>query len=173
MGVQDNFLRVVLCCEWMYDNRFWEYTWLGDNSSGLQYPNLYNIVRAKEVIVADVLPQTPLNTRFNRSLKGDKWGSCIGLVRRLMRANLNDEPHSFKWFLSTTCAFTVKSMHAYYMNGHTVFFLQKYLWNIKVPLDISIFMCLLYMKVLLTKDDLAKRWWNGCKNVSFVIHRRQ
>jgi hypothetical protein len=102
----------------------------------LQYPNLYNIVRAKEVIVADVLPQTPLNTRFNRSLKGDKWGSCIGLVRRLMRANLNDEPHSFKWLLSTTCAFTVKSMHAYYMNGHTVFFFKntceilKYHWTL-------------------------------------------
>jgi hypothetical protein len=50
--------------------RFWEDTWLGDTSLANQYPTLYNIVRTKEVLVADVLYQNPLNIRFNRILTG-------------------------------------------------------------------------------------------------------
>jgi hypothetical protein len=38
-----------------------------------------------------------------------------------MRVNLNDEPDSFKWRLSTTCGLTVKYMYADYMNEHMVF----------------------------------------------------
>jgi hypothetical protein len=43
-----------------------------------------------------------------------------------MNIQLNDEPNRFKWHLTTTGLFTVKSMYADYMNGHTVF-LKKYL----------------------------------------------
>jgi hypothetical protein len=42
------------------------------------------------------------------------------------------------------------------MNGHTVF-LKKYIWKLKVSLKIRIFMWFLHRKVLLTKDNLAKR----------------
>jgi hypothetical protein len=52
------------------------------------------------------------------------------------------------------------------MNGHTVF-LRKYIWKIKVPLKIKIFMWFLYRKVILTKDNLAKCSWNGCKKCVF------
>jgi hypothetical protein len=38
----------------------------------------------------------------------------------------------------------------------------NYLWKIKVPLKIKIFMWFLFKKVLVTKDNLAKRHWNGC-----------
>ena len=37
----------------------------------------------------------------------------------------------------------------------------------KVPLKIKIFMWFLYQKVILTKDNLAKRNWNGIKCCSF------
>jgi hypothetical protein len=40
-----------------------------------------------------------------------------------------------------------------------------------VPLKVKIFMWFLYHKVILTKDNLAKRNWNGCKNVRFVTLR--
>jgi hypothetical protein len=52
------------------------------------------------------------------------------------------------------------------MNGHTVY-LRKYLWKIKIPLKIKIFMWFLSNKVLLTKDNLAKRKWNGCQKCCF------
>jgi hypothetical protein len=37
---------------------FWEDSWLGDRPLSVQYPTLFNTVRTKEVIVADVLTQT-------------------------------------------------------------------------------------------------------------------
>jgi hypothetical protein len=141
--------------------RFWEDTWLGDTPLATQYPSLYNIVRTKHVLVTDVLFNVPLNIGFNRTLTGDRWNSWVSLLQRLMNVHLSDEPCSFKWNLTTTGIFSVKSMYADYMNGHTVF-LKKYLWKIKVPLKIWIFMWFLYKKVILTKDNLAKRRWTGC-----------
>ena len=60
----------------------------------------------------------------------------------------------------------MKSMYVDCMNGHTPF-LRKYLWKLKVPLKIKIFMWFLNRKVILTKDNLAKRNWNGCKKCAF------
>jgi hypothetical protein len=162
MGVKDNFFK---CGSFVIGDgsgtRFWEDVWLGNTSLANQYPSLYNIVRTKNILVADVLNQTLLNIRFNRVLIGDKWDAWIHLVSRLMNVNLNDEPDRFKWNLTTTGIFTVKSVYADIMNGHTVF-LKKYLWKIKVPLKIRIFMWFLHKKVILNKDNLAKRRWTGC-----------
>jgi hypothetical protein len=58
------------------------------------------------------------------------------------------------------------------MNGHTVF-LKKYLWKIKVPLKIQIFMWLLYKKVILTKDNLPKAVGQGAVNAFSVSNRKQ
>jgi hypothetical protein len=79
-------------------------------------------------------------------------------VSRLMNINLNDEPDRFKWRLTTMGIFRVKSMYANIMNGNTVF-LKTYLWKIKVPLKIRFFMWFLHKKVILTKDNIAKRRW--------------
>jgi hypothetical protein len=83
-----------------------------------------------------------------------------------MNVYLSDEPDSFKWNLTTKGIFSVKSMYVDYMNGHTVF-LKKKLWKIKVPLKIQIFMWFLSKKVILTKDNLAKRRWTGCTKCVF------
>jgi hypothetical protein len=76
-----------------------------------------------------------------------------------MNVHLTDEPDSFNWNLTTTGIFSIKSMYADCLNGHTVFQKKKYLWNIKIPLKIRIFMWFLYKKMILTKDCLAKRRW--------------
>jgi hypothetical protein len=52
---------------------FWEDIWLGDISLANKYPTLYNIIKTKNVLVADVLNQIPLNIWFNRAIVGDKW----------------------------------------------------------------------------------------------------
>jgi hypothetical protein len=83
-----------------------------------------------------------------------------------MNVHLNDEPDRFKWHLTTTGSFLVKSMYADIMNGHTVF-LKKYLWKIKVPLKIRIFIGFLYKKMILTKDNLVKRRWTWCTKCVF------
>jgi hypothetical protein len=52
------------------------------------------------------------------------------------------------------------------MNDNTRF-LRKYLWKLKISLKIKIFMWFLSNKVLLTKDNLAKRAWIRCKICCF------
>ena len=52
------------------------------------------------------------------------------------------------------------------MNGHTRYLL-KYLWKLKIPLKIKIFLWFLCRKELLTKDNLIKRNWTGCKKCVF------
>jgi hypothetical protein len=149
--------------------RFWEDTWLGETPLSSQYLALYNIVRHKHVRVADVLSNPPLNTGFRRVLRDDRWESWLNLVQRLMTVQQNDEPDCFKWHLTTSGVFSMKSLYADFMNDHTKY-LQKYLWKMKVPLKISIFMCFLHKKVILIKDNLLKRSWSP--SVHFEIVRK-
>jgi hypothetical protein len=83
-----------------------------------------------------------------------------------MPVNLTEDLDIFVWKLNTSATFSVKSMYVDIMNGHTIF-LCKYIWKIKVQLKIKIFMWFLYKKLILTKDKLAKRKWNGWKKCVF------
>jgi hypothetical protein len=83
-----------------------------------------------------------------------------------MNVQLSDELDKFIWNLTTSGNFSVKLLYADYMNGHMVF-LNKYIWKLKVPLKIRMFMWFLHRKVLLTKDNLTKRKWLGCNKCAF------
>jgi hypothetical protein len=102
------------------------------------------------------LSQTPINIGFRQALSGTRANSWIHLCTRLMDVQLTTQPDHFKWGLTKSGLFTVKSMYLDYMDDHTKY-LHKYLWKIKVPLKIRIFMWFLHKKVLLTKDNLIKR----------------
>ena len=92
--------------------------------------------------------------------------SWLHLCRRLMMVQLSDEQDKFVWNLTASGVFSIKSMYEDLMNDHTVF-LRKYLWKLKIPLKIKIFMWFLQNKVLLTKDNLVKRNWVGCTKCCF------
>jgi hypothetical protein len=147
--------------------KFWEDPWLEKVSLADQYPLLYAIVNNKNKRVAEVMANNPLQITFKRILRGERWETWLDLVSRLMNIQLSDESDKFSWSLTSSGKFTVKSLYADYMNGHTVF-LKKYIWKLKVPLKIRIFMWFLHRKVLLTKDNLAKRKWLGCKICVFL-----
>jgi hypothetical protein len=53
---------------------FWEDAWLDKAPLTNQYPTLYAVVRHKNVRVADVLNQSPLNIAFIRILREDRGG---------------------------------------------------------------------------------------------------
>jgi hypothetical protein len=46
---------------------------------------------------------------------------------------------------------------------------NSYLWTIRIPLKIKVFIWLLYREAILTKDNLVKRNWHGMLCVTFVI----
>jgi hypothetical protein len=146
--------------------RFWEDVWLGEVSLADQYPSLYNIVLYKHVTVASVLSQVPLNIRFRHVLVGNKWTEWLHLCQRLMQIRLNNNSDRFVWKLTPNGVFSVKSMYEDCMNDNTPY-MKKYIWKLKIPLKIKIFLWFLSKKVLLTKDNLVKRRWTGCTNCVF------
>jgi hypothetical protein len=115
---------------------FWEDTWLGNTLLAQQYPSLYNIVHHKNVTVAQVLAQSPLNITFRRILNDNKWTAWLQLCWKLMMVHLNGEDDRFV-NLTPNGLFTVKSMYEDLMCDHTPF-LRKYLWKVKIPLKIKI-----------------------------------
>jgi hypothetical protein len=117
-------------------------------------------VRHKNVRVADVLTQTPLNVGLTRVLRDGRCERWLHLVQRLINVQLFEEPDSFIRHLTTFGIFTVKSLYEEYMNEDTRY-LQKYIWKSKIQLKIKISMWFLHKKVLLTKDNLSKGNWIG------------
>ena len=83
-----------------------------------------------------------------------------------MQISLSDDSDNFKWKLTTTGTFTLKSLYVDFLNGHTRF-LRKYLWRLKIPLKIKIILWFLQRKVLLTRDNLIKQRWTDCKKCVF------
>jgi hypothetical protein len=123
-------------------------------------------VNYKNVTVANSIKEDGLNISFRRYLTGDRWQAWLDLVERLMDVHLTDEKDTFIWKLTESGQFSVKSLYAELMNGNTKF-LRKYLWKMKVPLKIRIFMWFLNRKEILTKDNLVKRNWTGDKKCVF------
>jgi hypothetical protein len=106
---------------------------------------------------------------FRRGLNDHKWSEWLHLCQRLMAVNLSDK---FVWKLTEFGVFTVKSYYMDLMNGHTRF-LCKYLWKLKIPLKIKIFMWFLHNKVFLTKNNLAIFFFGMVvKSVAFLILTR-
>jgi hypothetical protein len=148
------------------DTRFWEDTWLGNKSLAILYPSLYNIVHRKNVSVANVLNQNSLNITFRRTLTENRWTLWLQLAQRLMFIQLNGEKDTFVWGLTSSGQFTVKSMYLDMLDDDTKY-LKKYIWKMKVPLKIKVFMWFFNRKVILTKDNLLKRNWNGNESCCF------
>ena len=166
MGVKDQFLNLGRF-KLVSGNqiRFWEDKWLGNQKLKNQFPNLFNIVRKKHITVAEVLSSNPLNVSFRRALVGVKLTEWYNLVASLIHINLNDGMNLFMWNLQKNGAFTVNSMYRHLVNNGLK--VMQEIWHMKIPLKIKIFMWYLKRGVILTKDNLARRNWNGNKACCF------
>ena len=124
---------------------------------------MFNIVRRKQDSVAQVLSSTPLNISFRRNLVGANLSNWHRIVASLQDVNLMEERDVFIWGLNASGNFMVKSMYAALIsNGVRV---SQDIWQIQVPMKIKVF---LWKKgVILTKDNLARRNWNGDKKCCF------
>jgi hypothetical protein len=83
-----------------------------------------------------------------------------------MNTQLSNQKDKFVWSLTTSGLFTVKLMYLDLLDDGAKFF-KKYIWKIKVPLKIRVFMCFLHRKVILTKDNLPKQ--NGTGNEKYCF----
>ena len=73
---------------------------------------------------------------------------------------LNEERDEIKWTLDKKGVYTVKSFYRHLIeNG--VKYPHLYMWKIKMPPRIKVFMWLALRKSTLTKDNLIRRGWKG------------
>ena len=96
MGVKDKFLSLGRFS--LKDGsqiRFWEDIWLGNRTLKSQFPSLFNIVRRRHAMVAEVFSTTPLNISFRRALVGDKLHDWLHIVDMLLNINLQEGRGTF------------------------------------------------------------------------------
>uniref|UniRef100_A0A452XBT8 Reverse transcriptase zinc-binding domain-containing protein n=1 Tax=Aegilops tauschii subsp. strangulata TaxID=200361 RepID=A0A452XBT8_AEGTS len=142
--------------------RFWEDTWLGNNSLMVQYPSLYRIVRHKFVTIKQVFGQENPDISFHRDLLGTRLAAWNELLTRLEDIQLSYEPDTFRWNLHQNGKFSVKSMYDAMVHCDVPVDNRK-LWKLKIPLRVKIFLWFLNKGVILTRDNLARRNWHGSK----------
>ncbi|WVZ66965.1 hypothetical protein U9M48_016115 [Paspalum notatum var. saurae] len=117
MGIKDQFLELgTFKLNSGTQIRFWEDVWLENQSLKYLYPNLFNIVRKKHAMVAEILSTNPINVSFRRALVGDKLLEWRTLVARLVYINLNEDNDVFIWGLQKYGSFSIKSMYLHLVN---------------------------------------------------------
>jgi len=146
--------------------KFWEDIWLENRPLRQQYPQLYNIVRKKQDMVGQVLSTPQPNLSWRRDLIGNNLAAWNNLATRLAALNLSQEDDEFKWDLDPSGVFSVKTRYRALINRNVPYDNKK-LWKLKTPLKIKIFLWYLRRGVILTKDNLARRNWQGSQKCCF------
>jgi hypothetical protein len=98
------------------------------------------------------------------------------LVLRVVHIHLRERIDIFRWSLKYDGKFSISSIYQALLDTDIVSH-NSYLWKIKIPLKIKIFLWLLYREAILTKDNLVKRNWYGnemcrsfCNNHETIQH---
>jgi hypothetical protein len=103
-----------------------------------------------------VMSTSTLNIFFRRAVVDNKLTEWLNLVARISNVELVDGSDHFRWSLTNSGLFFVRSLYLHLIDTQTLFRHRK-IWKIKIPLKIKIFLWLLQRGVVLTKDILAKK----------------
>ena len=69
--------------------RFWKDIWVGNATLQRQFPMLYNVVRRKDELVANVMSTSPLNISFRRPIVGTKLIAWNELLLKISNVQLS------------------------------------------------------------------------------------
>jgi hypothetical protein len=82
---------------------------------------------------------------------------------------LSDEADRVRWKIGSSGSFRVKDLYLQLRAQGT--FLQKFLWKIKIPIKVRIFLWEMLKNSILTKDNLLKRGWIGNDQCDFCSEK--
>jgi hypothetical protein len=150
--------------------RFREDSWLGNLPLKDQYPALYSIAHNKSDTIAEVLNTSPPNVTFRQDLIGERLASWHALQEQLANVQLTDKHDEFRWNLIENRIFLVDSMYKVLLHSEAPIHKNKYTWKMKIPLRIKVFAWYLRRGVILTKDNLVRRNWQGSPKCCFCHH---
>ena len=144
---------------------FWEDKCINNTPLAVQFPRLYSITFSKHITVAKVKEEGWGCIRFRRTLWGETATQFASIQTLVDAVHLNDEPDRVQWNIGSTGRFQVKGL--YLSLRAAGIFPHKFLWKIKIPLKVKIFIWLALKNRILTKDNLAKRGWTGNEQCHF------
>jgi hypothetical protein len=131
-------------------SHFWEDRWIGTTTLS---SNTHPYIILLKGCVISISIKYMVYTCFY-------WGEMVGMAKPSALAtgghSKKKKPDNFKWSLTPTWIFFIKSMNVDYINGHSRF-LKKYSWRIKVPLKFRTFMWFFLLeKIYLTRITLLE-----------------
>ena len=166
LKVKDLYLsRRIKCVGNVRDTDFWNDPWCGIISPKDKFPDLFSICNESVGSVA-FFASKGWNLTFRRWLD-ERQQESLRKLRDMLSAcalsNNNDYP---KWLGEKNSQFSVKSQY----NFLCVYLTEdrnKKLWKAKLPLKIKVFMWLVKLNAILTRDNLSRKGWQGDKMCSF------
>ncbi|XP_066166986.1 uncharacterized protein [Oryza sativa Japonica Group] len=114
------------------------------------------------------MASVPLNVSFRRALVGQNLTLWYDLCASIAHIQLDDSSDCFRWNYHQNGQFSVRSMYLALINNGCID-RNKFIWKLKIPLKIKIFIWYLLKGVVLTKDNLARLNWNGCLRCCFCM----
>jgi hypothetical protein len=139
--------------------RFWEDHWIGDEPFAVKYKNLYDICECRGITVHEALLERWSNLKFRRTLTDNVLQMWESLIAECAVVVLSDENDTVKWKLDPK-GFSVRSMYRA-LKWRSFGFPFKFLWKVKVPAKVKVFLWLVVKRSILTKDVLHHRGWKG------------
>ena len=103
------------------NTRFWDDIWVGTLQFRVRYLSLYNIVRDPHVTVAKVMATQPLNISFRRALVDNKLVEWQDLVAQIDHVNLVDGSDTFRWTLTKSGLYTIRSWYLHLIDSQPPF----------------------------------------------------
>jgi hypothetical protein len=88
---------------------------------------------------------------------------------------LTNQMDCFEWGLYQNGLFSLKCMYRALLTAQAIPF-NTFIWKLKLPLEIKVFLCYLFKGVILTKDNLVRQQWQGdrkycfCSSNEFIQH---
>jgi hypothetical protein len=156
------------------DTDFWRDPWCGPVALKEKFSSLFDICNEQTGSVAE-RAVNGWRLSFRRWL-GEHDQVQFRLLRDILSScalgNDRDKP---MWIWGKKKSFSVKTMYTHLCRNEIEKH-NKRIWKAKMPLKIKIFMWLMQLNAILTRDNLTKRNWQGDKRCSFcnndesVIH---
>jgi hypothetical protein len=85
---------------------------------------------------------------------GNKLIEWLSLLARISNVELVEGSDYFRWRITKSALFSIRSLYLYNVDTQTPFHHKK-IWKMKILLKTKIFLCFLQRGVVLTKDNLA------------------
>ena len=98
------------------ETRFWDDIWEGQMPFKDKYPSLYKDVCDPHATVAGVKATRPLNLFFRRVFVDNKLVEWQKLVAQIANVQLVDGSDTFRWNLTNSVSFTVRSLYLHLLD---------------------------------------------------------